>query len=576
MNFTFFDLGNSMVNMVQPNMSEKTMKATRQPQAKEPLFADKLSKILENGRPANNQNVSQIMDQPESEEAGEFIKFLQNKLENKKGTALLTELKNILLGMSNGDLSQLSVDENGIAVLKQLLTDAGFNQESMDRFFADLTAELDGKSINLDELFTQLFELPMETDTAAAEENQNYLDTSSLPFLESILTAFNLPADQVHQILQAADEGEKGINLDAVIDQLNEIQKKSFYTHTQYHVESGKENMPSLFQSLNLDPPADSTGQFTLNELVRSLERLRNQLNGPEQTARNGNDLKQTAQSEDLLKALFKGLEIKNRTGEKQGFEFSYDQVKNQFKDEFLANSKKGRPAGFLGKTMSEQEMSKAGLKEMEALLGEKMGDKSSVKEMLANAGTSGKNTRSKPSSLFETLTTQAMGEKSAEAQTQAPILKSKSNFKSLPTFVTNQVSKSIVRAVNQGENTLKIQLKPPELGRLTVTIDNSGNTMKVNIVTDNAAARDILVTNASELKSVLSNSGVNLERFDVDMNSDFRQSMADARGHAGNSNKRNQDKTKETMEPSIGETVTDAANLMEAIEQGQSLHFVA
>ena len=83
------------------------------------------------------------------------------------------------------------------------------------------------------------------------------------------------------------------------------------------------------------------------------------------------------------------------------------------------------------------------------------------------------------------------------------------------------------------------MQLKPPALGRLVLTIDNSGKNMKVNIVTENVAAREILISNSSELKSVLSNSGVTLERFDVDMNSGFRQSMADAKHQTDFSNKR-------------------------------------
>ena len=36
-----------------------------------------------------------------------------------------------------------------------------------------------------------------------------------------------------------------------------------------------------------------------------------------------------------------------------------------------------------------------------------------------------------------------------------------------LPDFVTRQVGKSIVRAFNTGDDTIRMQLKPPELGRV-------------------------------------------------------------------------------------------------------------
>jgi flagellar hook-length control protein FliK len=112
-------------------------------------------------------------------------------------------------------------------------------------------------------------------------------------------------------------------------------------------------------------------------------------------------------------------------------------------------------------------------------------------------------------------------------------VVKAKSNFKNLPTYVTHQVGKSLVRAINHGENTLKIQLKPPELGRLVMHIDNTGNSMKVSIMTENQAAKEMLSANVNELRTVLSSAGISLESFDVDMNSNFKQSMADAKNQS-------------------------------------------
>ena len=47
------------------------------------------------------------------------------------------------------------------------------------------------------------------------------------------------------------------------------------------------------------------------------------------------------------------------------------------------------------------------------------------------------------------------------------------------------------------------------------MTIDNTNNMMRGNIMTENQAAKEILSQNKTELKSVLSSSGVNLERFE-------------------------------------------------------------
>jgi len=108
------------------------------------------------------------------------------------------------------------------------------------------------------------------------------------------------------------------------------------------------------------------------------------------------------------------------------------------------------------------------------------------------------------------------------------------------------------------------------------MTIDNSGNSMKVSIMTENHAAKDILASNVNELRTVLSNSGVNLEKFDVDMNSNFRQSMADARSQSGQSGKKNRNKDKLLSDEVNSERANESENLTNVRGMGESLHFVA
>nr|NJM03147.1 flagellar hook-length control protein FliK [Desulfobacula sp.] len=151
--------------------------------------------------------------------------------------------------------------------------------------------------------------------------------------------------------------------------------------------------------------------------------------------------------------------------------------------------------------------------------------------------------------------------------------VKAKPGLKDLPAYVTHQVSKSLVRAINQGESVLKLQLKPPELGRLVMTIENTGNNMKVSIITDNQAAKEILVSNINDIRTALSNSGVTLERFDVDMNSNFQQSMADARDQAG---KRRQRKENTATDPITAIGMDDSTGVLDSLNPAGSLHYVA
>ena len=122
----------------------------------------------------------------------------------------------------------------------------------------------------------------------------------------------------------------------------------------------------------------------------------------------------------------------------------------------------------------------------------------------------------------------------------------------------------------------MRIQLKPPELGRLLITIDNTGSNIKINVITENSAAREILTSSVNELRTVLSNSGVNLERFEVDMSSDFRQSMADAKNQAGNFSKRNKNREKFLADSITKENINEPNSLLSVLEQTGSMHLVA
>lgn len=106
---------------------------------------------------------------------------------------------------------------------------------------------------------------------------------------------------------------------------------------------------------------------------------------------------------------------------------------------------------------------------------------------------------------------------------------KYKSTSSVLPYYVTNQVGKSIARAFSRGESEITLQLKPAELGRISMTIESAGDTLKVRIMTENLAAKDILSEHANDLKASLAGNGINLDSFDVEMSSDFKQSMADS-----------------------------------------------
>lgn len=580
MNFTFTDISSSILNAVQSELPQNAMLGASNQGSKKQLFAQKLSKILEKGKAFEDQAISNNALEATPEKSGKMVDFLTEKLGNKKGMTFLSELKNIFLMLSKGDLKNFSIDAQALETLKKLLSNAGFDPAALDELMAELTEGLEENKLTMDDLFDKLFELPVDMISDLETKPEQFIETSALPFLETILNALEIPSGKVQEILSAADKGDKGLSLDVVIEKLQDVQKKAFYTHTRYQIQDGDDQFKSLLKQLGLETENSKTTSLSLNDLVKSFEKMRNNLSRQNFTESElkTTDLKAvgTEKTADLVKDLFKGVEIQNMPKEKQTFEFSYEGVKNQFKDDLLdpENGKIGQKGLFSTPKPTKTELVKDGLKETASLLDEKGSKTSGLKEAATNGKEFVKHLKTRAAALTDQSQVSLSESKSSETLSNHNFLKSNASFRNLPNFVTQQVSKSIVRAINQGENTLKIQLNPPELGRIMLTIDNNGNSMKVSIMTENAAAKDILISNINELRTVLSNSGVTLERFDVDMNFNFRQSMADAKSQE-NLNKRQQNREKQLLDPVSG-ILNDAISLMDAIAKGESLHFVA
>ncbi|MBF0301999.1 MAG: flagellar hook-length control protein FliK, partial [Desulfamplus sp.] len=144
-----------------------------------------------------------------------------------------------------------------------------------------------------------------------------------------------------------------------------------------------------------------------------------------------------------------------------------------------------------------------------------------------------------------------------------------------LPSYVTNQVVRSINRAISSGENEIRLQLRPAELGRIFMTIETVGDTLNVSIVAENQTAKDILTGHADDLKSSLANNGISIGSFDVEVGSDFKQSMANSgqQSQNGTDSGRNNSSSGQRSSISTGE-IEGVQNILN--NEDGNLHFVA
>ncbi|MFA6011553.1 MAG: flagellar hook-length control protein FliK [Desulfobacteraceae bacterium] len=140
---------------------------------------------------------------------------------------------------------------------------------------------------------------------------------------------------------------------------------------------------------------------------------------------------------------------------------------------------------------------------------------------------------------------------------------------KNLPAYVTDQVAKQISKAIRNGESEIKFHIKPPDMGRMELSITHTANGLKISILAEHSTTRDMLMNQASDLKSILADQGIRLEKMDVGMSGDFGgQSMAQTRHDSDQSNKgrKQKDKPLFSMDPLSNESRENAmSNLMAA-----------
>jgi flagellar hook-length control protein FliK len=533
--------------------------------------------------------------------AKQKVSDVEDALENGGGVEFLTELKHLLLSLSNGDLNNLSLDENGLEALGDLLVQAGFDQASVEELMSNLTLALEenGGLVSVSDFMADLFKLPLAEDEDITQADI-LMPTSDLPYIKSLLSMMGVDEQQITSIMDKASEGTQGFDFDDFIEQLKQLLKTAQESGLAYQTEGEDDAYFTLLKQLDLDSfVEDADAPLTLSTLIEAFAQKRDLLeeslsNTTEKsvsdifTTNDFDALATQSGRHGLLNQLFSGLTIQNDSEETVASAITLsansdaivkeieDRFQVQLMDQVNRNEVSAKTtaedqaagnkiAGDIQTGATKESTSQMSLKAAQA-------DAAAQKKINAANALSG-DTTSKSSEtqnlifgVEKSATTSTVGASGTQRTQQA--------FSTLPDFVTRQVGKSIVRSINTGNDTIRMQLKPPELGKVFMSIDHKGSSIKVSVITEHQSAKDILAANVNEIKTMLSSSGINLESFEVDMSSDFQQSMADART-------RDQSAGKKQATQGSGDDAQDdmADNLTiqtAAINDSGSLHFVA
>ncbi len=657
MNFAMFDMNPMMMGKEMPvDFSRK--KGPEHPSGLGD-FLSRFEKAMKDHSPGSARGGTGM-----SNSRADSLKDKIDKLMSEAKTPMefVQALEQIMSFISRGKLENLRIDSQGLAILKEMLSGAGFDPEEVDETFLKISQTIDAKKLPADTLLKGLVKIAPEKDSAQVAgntpEEELMFPESMIPVIQSILYTLGMEKEVAdHAMAKAVIKG-RGIQLNELIEQLKNIASQN--PRKSFQTPEGDDSFVMLLEQMGLSVEAlkgalPEDASLTLNRLIHSLEEvhktvlkehealagiadftdtkaLQKQI-GKEQNALSEalkkifsmTDAEQApsagssetglfseetsltsltgSDQEKIQKISFAWHQIKALADQMQGTEEAQvsdnsmktlsEKDRNDMFNALAEHMKVEEKDSMPGMEVSSEEVKKHHNKmfAMDAAKGEAAQKNDAVMAAAQGEGAQGKTEKSPMEEMLSrkvsaprTKKTDSNGSQegmdaitSKRTMTQDAVKRAEAPPRPLPVHVTRQVSKGVLKAIQQGENTLRLQLKPASLGRLLITIDNLGDSMKVSVMTENQAAKDMLNANVNELKGVLANTGINLAQFDVDMGSDFGQSMANTQQGSGGTGKRGSHSgSGKIVSSADGDSLVSSGPDGRSEDADGSLHYVA
>ncbi|MFO7748844.1 MAG: flagellar hook-length control protein FliK [Desulfobacteraceae bacterium] len=485
---------------------------------------------------------------------GNLFSSLTRDLEKGDAVGFLDKFKQFL-EMAGNDTDKMVINSRGASALEELFVKAGFPEKQVSDLLADLQAESSDGEIPVFDFLSGLSDMEVQKrDDGDFENGDTLLAVSDLPFIETVMTALGVPEEIFEKIISDAKVKDRGISLDRLIQGLQTLEKAAFIKGIDFSADPQQQKgVDSLLSGLGMDRTGSGQKPLTLEDFTAGLEKMgRASKSAPDVQlpAKDGGTGKESSK-QTLLDSVLNSIEKSSSSPglqeelqvkeEKNRTALDFQKMKSEKQISLGAFFSKQDDQKILEKSFSARE---GGLEKELATLLTKLEHAPGDRQKNTVSFDSGKGGEAllaggnKKTEVKGLDTGQSAGGESRGGDMNrggAQMVKAKPQARTLPSYVTNQVGKNLARAVNRGDSELRLQLKPPELGRIIMKIENLGDSLKVSVVTENHSAKEILAMHVNDLKTTLSQSGVHLKSFDVEMGSDFQQSMADARQQSGN-----------------------------------------
>ena len=495
------------------------------------------------------------------------------------GTGWIEHFRNqlMLLGIP---LKKMALSHEALPDLKKILIEEGYSDAEVDSFLKKLVHGKPRHGVKITELLEKLSELKALSEKKASDPvlSDPVLEVSAVPYLEASLSRLGVDLQEVNRAIEQARVQGGRLNLKGFVRNLKAI-LRGLPEGSKIEAEGkAAEDIKGMLVRVGIiDKAADIEGPISLERFVRILEQrvaslmprtmpetqIENHVNRlldnvlvEREQQRGKSSLKSLYANK--LKVLPNG-DLKDNQALKQiGEGWNENPPKSPFnkggllstpnKGEFLSTPNKGEflsipNKGGLLSTPNKGEFLSTPNKG-EFLSTPNKGEFLSIPNkggLLSTPNKGGllstplwkrgdRGDFKNEQILQEKVTSPYWVRESITERGPAPDAIIKQAARPVPIHVVNQVARQISLSLQRGENHIRLQLRPPQLGAIQIDMHMKDSVLKIGMATEHHSVKEFLISSIHELRDTLVQQGVKLERIDIQVNYNLGQSMAQAR----------------------------------------------
>ena len=426
-------------------------------------------------------------------------------------------------------LDELWLSGEAMSSLKRILLHQGFSAEKVEQFVQKLFDDR-SQGVKIQSFLKKLSRLQEQSDQKSPEL---MLEASVIPHVETLLRKFGIDPAETRKILNESRQKGKGLDLESLLGCLKLNLRKIHEKGSEGIKEASSDDAGNLLTRIGITrQPEEITGSVTLEKFVQMLKAKVNALNPyslPDD------------QVERELKNVLQEVFVKDEETGSKGDRSVKDrgaQLFQTFLQKDIGEARSGKPGS--PNSMTDKSNLAAWKLVQESSATTSGSEQHGQRETPQPGKQFSFSTLEQLVGLRETVTHgQRVEEKVSEAvDVKAGFIARGGNAaqtarpatESIPVHVVNQVGRRMGLALKNGQNEVKIRLKPPELGTIQLEMSMKDNVLKVAMLAENHSVKEMLMAHVSDLKQSLLQQGIELQKVDVEIDYNFGQSMADAR----------------------------------------------